>query len=106
MSQACRQHSDTHLSRKWKRDCQIRRAKLVEGLPDHDRPALQREAGHDCGNNNVRPAGTSSKDTQSRRQNGQVGEHVPVVGWLIVGLSTAAGLGAATAELWRRLRHA
>ena len=31
---------------------------------------------------------------------------VPVVGWLIVGLSTAAGLGAATAELWRRLRYA
>ena len=31
---------------------------------------------------------------------------VPIVGWLIVGLATAAGLGAATAELWRRLRHA
>jgi cytoskeletal protein CcmA (bactofilin family) len=31
---------------------------------------------------------------------------VPILGWLIVGLATAAGLGAATAELWRRLRHA
>jgi cytoskeletal protein CcmA (bactofilin family) len=31
---------------------------------------------------------------------------VPILGWLIVGLATAAGLGAATAELWRRMRHA
>ena len=31
---------------------------------------------------------------------------VPVVGWLVVSLATAAGLGAATAELWRRLRQA
>lgn len=31
---------------------------------------------------------------------------VPVVGWLVAGLAIAAGLGAATAELWQRLRQA
>jgi hypothetical protein len=31
---------------------------------------------------------------------------IPVIGWLVVGLAVAAGLGAASAELWQRLRHA
>ncbi len=31
---------------------------------------------------------------------------VPLLGWLVAGLAIAAGFGAATAELWQRLRHA
>ncbi len=31
---------------------------------------------------------------------------VPVIGWLVVGLAVAAGLGAAAAEIWQRLRQA
>ena len=31
---------------------------------------------------------------------------IPVLGWIIVCLAVTAGFGAATAELWQRLRHA
>ncbi len=31
---------------------------------------------------------------------------VPILGWLVASLAIAAGFGAATAELWQRLRHA
>ena len=31
---------------------------------------------------------------------------IPVLGWLVAGLAVAAGLGAASREIWQRLRHA
>ena len=31
---------------------------------------------------------------------------VPILGWLVAGLAVAAGLGAASSEIWQRLRQA